>query len=72
MIAVVMAIISRLAVVSREAKKKQQARAYSGQCDHYSELFTRMDGLNFYNAVAQPLLLSLLQTQYFLLRRTNS
>ena len=38
--------ISRQAVVSREAKKKQQARAYSGQCDHYSELYTRMVGLN--------------------------
>ena len=37
----------RRAVVSREAKKKQQARAYSSQCDHYSELFTRMVGLNF-------------------------
>ena len=39
--------ISRRAVVSREAKKKQHAYASSGQCDHYSELFTRMDGLNF-------------------------
>ena len=39
--------ISRRAVVSREAKKKQHAYAPSGQCDHYSELFTRMDGLNF-------------------------
>ena len=28
--------MSRRAVVSREAKKKQQARTYSGQCDHYS------------------------------------
>ena len=61
--------------MSREAKKKQHAYASSGQCDHYSELFTRMDGLNFLNAIAQPLLqllLSLLQTQHFLLRRTNS
>ena len=68
-------LLSRRVVVSREAKKKQQARAYSGQCDHYSELYTQMVGLNFYNAVAQPLLqlsLSLLQTQHFLLRRTNS
>ena len=38
---------SRRAVVSREAKKKQHAYASSGQCDHYSELFARMDGLNF-------------------------
>ena len=39
---------SRRAVVSREAKKKQHAYASSGQCDHYSELFTRMvGGLNF-------------------------
>ena len=38
---------SRRAVVSREAKKKRHARAYSSQCDHYSELFTRMVGLNF-------------------------
>ena len=36
--------LSRRAVVSCEAKKKQQVRAYSGQCDHYSELFTRMHG----------------------------
>ena len=39
--------ISRGAVVNREAKKKQQAHKYSGQCDYYSELFTRMVGLNF-------------------------
>ena len=39
--------ISGRAVVSREAKKKQQACAYTGQCNHYSELFTQMDGLNF-------------------------
>ena len=38
---------TRRAVVSREAKKKQQARAYSGHCNHYSELFTWMVGLNF-------------------------
>ena len=40
-------VISRQAVVSREAKKKQHAYASSSQCDHYSELFTRMVGLNF-------------------------
>ena len=39
-------VLSRRAVVSREAKK-QQACAYSSQCNHYSELFTRMVGLNF-------------------------
>ena len=36
---------SRLTVVSREAKKKQHARASSGLRDHYSELFTRMAAL---------------------------
>ena len=35
---------SRPAVKSREAKKKH-ARAFSGLHDHYSELFTRMEGL---------------------------
>ena len=45
--AVTVMYLSRRAVVSREAKKKQQASAYSGQCDHYSELFTPMVGLNF-------------------------
>ena len=30
---------SRLTVVSCKAKKKQHARASSGLCDHYSELF---------------------------------
>ena len=40
-------ISSRLAVVSREAKKKQHARASSGLRDHYSELFTRMAALKF-------------------------
>ena len=40
-------LTSRRAVVSREAKKKQHAYASSGQCDHYSELFARMDGLKF-------------------------
>ena len=39
--------ISRLTVVSREAKKKQHARTSSGPRDHYSELFTRMAALNF-------------------------
>ena len=66
---------SRRAEVSREAKKKQHAHASSGQCDHHSEPSTQMDGLNFLNAVAQlllQLLLSLLQTQHFLLCRTNS
>ena len=38
---------SRLTVVSREAKKKQHARASSGPRDHYSELFTRMAPLKF-------------------------
>ena len=37
---------SRRAVVSHEVKKKQHACAYSDQCDYYSELFTRMVGLN--------------------------
>ena len=39
--------LSRLTVVSREAKKKQHARASSGLRDHYSELFTRMAALKF-------------------------
>ena len=38
---------SRLTVVSREAMKKQHARASSGLRDHYSELFTRMAALKF-------------------------
>ena len=38
---------SRLTVVSREAKKKQHARASSGLRGHYSELFTRMAALKF-------------------------
>ena len=37
--------LSRLTVVSREAKKKQHACASSGPRDHYSELFTRMAAL---------------------------
>ena len=39
--------LSRLTVVSREAKKKQHACTYSGPRDHYSELFTRMAALKF-------------------------
>ena len=39
--------VSRLTVVSREAKKKQHAHAFSGLRDHYSELFTRMAALKF-------------------------
>ena len=39
--------LSRLTVVSREAKKKQHACASSGLRDHYSELFTRMAALKF-------------------------
>ena len=35
---------SRLTVVSREAKKKQHARASSGLRDHYSELFIKTHG----------------------------
>ena len=38
-------VISRLTIVSREAKKKQHACASSGPRDHYSELFTRMAAL---------------------------
>ena len=47
--------ISRLTVVSREAKKKQHARESSGLRDHYSELFTWMAALKFENAITQPL-----------------
>ena len=47
-------LLSRLTVVSREAKKKQHARASSGLRDHYSELFTQMAALKFENAVTQP------------------
>ena len=39
--------LSRLTVVSREAKKKQHACASSGPHDHYSELFTWMAALKF-------------------------
>ena len=45
--ALISVCISRLTVVSREAKKKQHARASSGLRDHYSELFTRMAALKF-------------------------
>ena len=41
---------------SRGQEEAARARAYSGQCTHYSALFTRMVRLNFLNAVAQPLL----------------
>ena len=47
-------LLSRLMVVSREAKKKQHARASSGLRDHYSELFTWMAALKFENTVTQP------------------
>ena len=45
-------LVSRRAVVSRQVKKKQHVRAYSGLRDHYNELFTRMISLNFLNTVA--------------------
>ena len=38
---------SRQVVVRHEAKKKQHACMSSGLQDHYSELFTRIAGLNF-------------------------
>ena len=43
--------MSRLMVVSHEAK---HARASSGLCDHYSELFIWMAALKFKNAVIKP------------------
>ena len=46
-VAIVISYISRLTVVSREAKKKQHACASSGPRNHYSELFTRMAALKF-------------------------
>ena len=46
--------ISRLMVVSVEAKKKQHARSSSALRDHYSE-FTWMAALKFKNTVAKPL-----------------
>ena len=39
--------VSKLMVVSREAKKKQHARGSSGLHDHYSELFTQMEAPKF-------------------------
>ena len=39
--------ISRLTVVSHEAKKKQHACVSSGPHDHYSGLFTRIAALKF-------------------------
>ena len=47
--------ISRLIVVSREAKKKQHARTSSGLHYQYNELFTRMAALKLLNAITQPL-----------------
>ena len=47
--------LSRLMVVSCEAKKKQHAHASFGQHNHYSKLFTRMAALKFENAVTQSL-----------------
>ena len=44
---IVLVYISRLTVVSREAKKKQHARVSTGLRDHYSELFTPMAALKF-------------------------
>ena len=41
--------------MSREAKKKQHARASSGLRDHYSELLTWMAALKLVSAVTQPL-----------------
>ena len=40
-------------VVSREAKKKQNAYVSSGLRDHYSELFTWMAALTLKNAVTK-------------------
>ena len=39
--------LSRLTVVSREAKKKQHAHVSSGLRNHYNELFTQMAALKF-------------------------
>ena len=47
--------VSRLIVVSGEAKKKQHARESSSLRDHYSELFTWMAAIKFENAITQPL-----------------
>ena len=58
------AAISRLTVVSREAKKKQHACVSSGPRDHYSELFTRMAAqiLKCCNSATIAVLLTQLQT----------
>ena len=39
-------MLSRLTVVSHEAKKKQYARTLSSLRDHYSELFAWITALN--------------------------
>ena len=49
-------------VVSREAKKKQQARMSTGPCNHHSELFVRIAAVKFKNTVTQ------LPKQYRLLK----
>ena len=54
--------ISRPVVVSLETKKKQHACMSPGLRDHYSELLIWVAALIFLKAVAQSLLLSLLQT----------
>ena len=46
--------ISRRAVVSHEAKKKQHAYVSSGLHDHYSELFSWMAALKLKNSVTKP------------------
>ena len=61
--------------MSREARRSSKHMHIQANATTTRELFTRMVGLNFQNAVAQLLLqqlLSLLQTQQFLLCRTNS
>ena len=45
--------MSRLAVVSHEANKKQHACISLGLHDHYSELVTQMATINFKNAATQ-------------------
>ena len=46
--------VSRLTVVSREAKKKQHAREPPGPHDHHSEPSTQMAAPKFENAITQP------------------
>ena len=41
------AVDKHLKAQNTEATNNRGARAYSGQCDHYSELLTQMVGLNF-------------------------